>query len=357
MGVLRLFLAFSVLVNHLGLHFTERSTLSREHLHTVTGGHAVFAFFIISGFYMSLIINEKYAALPDGTRRFYLNRILRIYPSYYVALLATVIFGFFSGHPTVYAGYFFHPIGRWIAAIVTNTVIFGSEILPSIDASNGNLDVVGPVWTLSVELYFYCLAPFIVRRSSPIVLGMMLVALVFRLTLAWANVPISPFRYYYFPSNIVFFLIGCVSYKIYAVLKSHPGMRTGGIVAALCLLAYLKFFPVWYDIDGRRTWGFFSLIALSVPFLFALTKSSAIDRALGNLSYPVYVIHSFVCMVLVWMGIGKWTDPGIATVAVTLVVSVLLHRYLEKPIENMRALVSRGADGVETDAPNASPIA
>jgi peptidoglycan/LPS O-acetylase OafA/YrhL len=47
------------------------------------------AFFIISGFYMTLVLGGKYA----DTRLFYTNRMLRIFPSYLVMLaIAAVIF-------------------------------------------------------------------------------------------------------------------------------------------------------------------------------------------------------------------------------------------------------------------------
>lgn len=41
---------------------------------------------------MSFIINEKYSVLPNGTSRFYLNRFLRLYPTYLAVLVAVVLF-------------------------------------------------------------------------------------------------------------------------------------------------------------------------------------------------------------------------------------------------------------------------
>ncbi len=53
MGVLRLFLALSVLLGHTRGHgFLGLSFLDRE--------LALQTFFIISGFYMALVLNEKY---------------------------------------------------------------------------------------------------------------------------------------------------------------------------------------------------------------------------------------------------------------------------------------------------------
>ena len=53
---------------------------------------AVALFFVVSGFYMSFIITEKYSVLPNGTSRFYLNWFLRLYPTYLAVLVAVVLF-------------------------------------------------------------------------------------------------------------------------------------------------------------------------------------------------------------------------------------------------------------------------
>ena len=95
MGLLRLLLAAAVVAEH----STPICGL------TFTGGHlAVRLFFIISGFYMALILTTKYTA--DHPKRFWFfisNRFLRIYPCYYVVLLLSLAFyaaaTFYLHHP------------------------------------------------------------------------------------------------------------------------------------------------------------------------------------------------------------------------------------------------------------------
>jgi peptidoglycan/LPS O-acetylase OafA/YrhL len=40
---------------------------------------------------------------------------------------------------------------------------------------------------------------------------------------------------------------------------------------------------------------------------------------------------------------ARWVDPGVAVVLITLIASVLIHRYVERPLEKKRASVSQGA--------------
>ena len=56
---------------------------------------AVQAFYIISGFYMALILNTKYVG-AGAYRVFIGNRFLRIYPVYWVVLILTVVLSCFS---------------------------------------------------------------------------------------------------------------------------------------------------------------------------------------------------------------------------------------------------------------------
>ena len=74
MGLLRIILALLVVGSHLGAF----------------GGatFAVKAFFIISGFYMALVIDKRYYALPISN--FYASRLMRLLPTYWVVGLLTL---------------------------------------------------------------------------------------------------------------------------------------------------------------------------------------------------------------------------------------------------------------------------
>jgi len=87
MGLLRLILAIAVVIAHtnsiFGLKFTG-------------GLVAVETFFIISGFYMSMILDRKYTG--KGSYILFLsNRFLRLYPMFWVVLLLIIISSIFFG--------------------------------------------------------------------------------------------------------------------------------------------------------------------------------------------------------------------------------------------------------------------
>jgi peptidoglycan/LPS O-acetylase OafA/YrhL len=78
MGLLRFLRALAVVFAHAGNGpFGYR---------IVRADLAVECFYMISGFYMALILNEKYLSKREN-RIFYINRALRIYSVYFAALL------------------------------------------------------------------------------------------------------------------------------------------------------------------------------------------------------------------------------------------------------------------------------
>jgi peptidoglycan/LPS O-acetylase OafA/YrhL len=83
MGTVRTVLALLVALSHMAWADTATQ-------HPLTGGAmmAVNLFFIISGFYMALILRTKYVG---DVRAFYVARALRLYPLYWVVVVVSLI--------------------------------------------------------------------------------------------------------------------------------------------------------------------------------------------------------------------------------------------------------------------------
>ena len=57
--------------------------------------YAVWGFYCLSGYLMTLVLNEKYGFSPRGLARFAINRALRIYPAYYVVCTGMFLLFYF----------------------------------------------------------------------------------------------------------------------------------------------------------------------------------------------------------------------------------------------------------------------
>lgn len=331
MGLFRLILAFAVLLSHIP-DLNVDTFISRDVLPIkVWSGHAVFAFFIISGFYISMVFSEKYSKLSGGTQKFYLNRALRLYPAHWVILILYTCSFLWVGADSFLLGDFKGEPLLGLTAYLSNVFFLGVEWIPFFNTSNWYY-VLGPVWSLSLEVYFYLLAPYIVMRSLRTIIGLVVVFLCFRLFLYGAGVETTPWRYFFFPSVFVFFLMGVLSYRVYNVIKDK---RFSKYIGGLCLVALIFYcsnsaFWIYSDHDMLGSWSFYLLVWISIPFIFNLTKKNKIDNFIGQLTYPIYLGHMLIITIV--LNIDTTFDKGLLVVIGSVLLAILLYLFVDKPI-------------------------
>ena len=99
MGLVRIILAISVFLGHAWPIFPPK-------IHEMSGGIvSVRLFYIISGYLIAMVLNEKYASLKN----FYLSRALRLLPAYLIILAVTILSScilFLSNNDPFLLGYF-----------------------------------------------------------------------------------------------------------------------------------------------------------------------------------------------------------------------------------------------------------
>ena len=369
MGFLRLLLAISVVVYHRDVR-----------VHFLVGGlYAVKLFFIISGFYMALILHEKYTG-AHAKRLFYCNRLLRLLPSYYVILglflVTPWLGGLFLGRPITFGNLnywklaganlpewlslslnWLHvtPLGQelpWAGVfdLTSRTVQFQTP--PNHQSLKlFSLLLLPPAWSLSLELQFYAFAPYVVRRSVPVLAGILASGLILRWFLLFLPASNNFYGDYTLVGNLGYFVLGIVCYRIYR-------MRTG--LAWMGWLAdrgswFLVFLSAWFAAFPWLPEGWRELVttggfAFALPFVFAATSTWHWDRMLGELSYPLYLCHWLVNDV--WYGLEAYAQKripafqqGWVNVVVVVIASGILAlalRYVvERPIDRFRQRLVR----------------
>ncbi len=201
------------------------------------GAFAVRVFFVVSGFYMALIITER-AAYRD-IWSFYASRALKLLPLYWVvSLVAFVLIA------TVVPMTQLHPLAQWsridFAAmsvlagygVISLTTLIGADAWAwlGFDPSTGALSFapdygqtatsflafgfVPQAWTIGLEIMFYVAAPFIVRRSLLAIAALAAVSLLCRGLMIYQGFGGSPWDRVLFPTELVFFLLGVAAYRL-----------------------------------------------------------------------------------------------------------------------------------------------
>ena len=354
MGLLRFLLAISVVLGH------SSSIFGFEF---VGGVISVQSFYIISGFYMTLILNEKYIGKSNSYKLFITNRLLRLYPIYWTVLLLTILYftvdSIYSGGKNL--GGFIYYYEYWntmglssiIFLVFTNLFLFLQDAVMffSLNTTTGqlyfttnfhnnppelyNFLMIPQAWTIGVEIAFYLIAPFIVRRKLKIIFPLILASLLLRIVLYYYfNLKNDPWTYRFFPTELVFFLLGVVSYHLYKKLQTmeiknlYLKLIWIGVVA---VTIFFNFLPI----PGKK-FLYLSGFFIVLPFIFLLTKNWKTDTYIGELSYPIYISHILVFTILKEQNIPTLGGIGLTLVVFTIAFSILLNNVVAKRIEKIR---------------------
>jgi len=344
-GLFRVFLAMIVAADHAQIFIFGGSVLPFAGY----GSAPVCAFFIMSGFYMAMVLDTKYMKMPapDGVRAFYLNRALRIYPSYWLILCVSALL-MLRDHQTSILFWTQSTEAAWnalagfpsaIVALIasSNILIFGIDylivrrIMPDgnivTSAEIGAIPahsfmLFPPAWTLAVEMLFYLLAPIIMlRRTILIVASCVATALILGLGVPQAGSPL----------NLSYCIAGMATYYLYTALPDTPVVRrAGGLMTAATMLFAVAANHIPID-NSIRVNIFIAMTWLMMPFAFMASRDLRFDRWLGNASYGMYVSHfalyKFLSMVV--------SDQIRTTVyfPALLTAGLLLARFVERPLE------------------------
>lgn len=359
MGIIRSLLAIAVIISH-----TKQDFLG---FGLIPGYVAVECFFMISGFYMSLVLNGKYASIKYR-KTFYINRLLRIFPAYWITLGVVFSISCFSYYNNGNGLYLEPYLEYWddleilplCLLFFSNIFIFGQDIIMflGIDMTSSSLFWVSDfrnsdpmlytflfipqAWSLSLELLFYFISPFLVKRKTKTLMVIIGASIILRFLiyfgLGWVN---DPWTYRFFPCELAFFLAGMLSHRLYVFgISNHWFSKGKSLVVYLAILAVIFIFPFipFYEKSYAHiiNWSFYFLFFLSLPPIFSLSKKWTWDRFIGEFSYPLYISHFFILDVFVSLS----NDSQYLTEKVILVAIAFSYLLIlaNKPIESFRAV-------------------
>jgi peptidoglycan/LPS O-acetylase OafA/YrhL len=208
-------------------------------------------------------------------------------------------------------------------------------------------------WTLGAELTFYALAPFLLRRWK-VALAVLVASAVTRGLGVVLNGGFSvQWSYTFFPATVVFFLLG---HFARVLADKHEFLKSSSVAIGLfVLLISALTLGSYADWDSWRFWLAALSFAALLPALFHHTKDNKILNTLGDLSYPVYLLHRLVMVGLLeagmpatvssWLGVSRSVLALCLTLSYlvcVLIVSAIAHVFLEKPVAGvMHYLASR----------------
>jgi peptidoglycan/LPS O-acetylase OafA/YrhL len=326
MGMLRVMLAMAVVLTH----------LPPAAYKFINGALAVQTFYIISGFYMALVLDGKYKSAGV----FYSNRLLRLFPSYFAmsAIGAVCLFAFnasATASPAIFAQVFHNPVSALIMGF-ENLAVLGQELLfwfkigpdgaftldPSGALPDAHVSLAWQAlltpqsWSLSMELMFYALAPFLARLGTRWLVAIAAASIALRLAGHLIPVGYGVWQGRLFPTALFLFLFGMLGHRASPIAARAP--RWIGWTLALAAYAIVAASPLWGlgrfgEIVPGLVYVFF---AAAIPFIFHASKDLAFDRWVGELSYPLYLAHLGVIGVVLTYAPASWPPSWQAAAAI-----------------------------------------
>ena len=90
-----------------------------------------------------------------------------------------------------------------------------------------------------------------------------------------------------------------------------------------------------------KKWVYYLLLIFLMPAAFSYTSNIKIDRYLGDLSYPVYIVHYAVVWFWVLVRERLFDTPYVSVLhlgllVLTLALAVALFHFVIKPMEKFR---------------------
>lgn len=318
------------------------------------GGHAVHAFFILSGFLMTTVMARNYGYSLKGTGGFALNRFLRLFPSYWAILLLIVGTILWWGNGTVrtFHSAIFMPASpaEWLQNLsLVYASVFPMEVSPRL---------APPTWALTVELLFYFLIALGLSRTRMLTWCWFMASVAYTVSTHGFELGFS-YRYMHLLSGSLPFSIGALMFHYGDELKQASGkystlgwlgMLAGAFAINSLVAALAK--HVWLS-EALGSFCLYANLAINFCLIAILINkpklpvSAALDKKIGDYSYPIYLCHwqaGFLASMLLFgrPERGPSLAGGLSFLLALVIcglVSYATIRYVDHPIERLRSRI------------------
>ena len=309
----------------------------------------VIVFFILSGFSIAHSLSAN-----TSVKQFYLRRLIRIYPSYIVALIwAGLIFALTRyWHPHWYDGTF--TTFSFIRTVPMNTYFEPAVILRNLFYMTDEQGFIAPFWSLTYEVIFYFLAPFLFRKVNLYIGGSIVL---FLLNQFFPNFILSlgiP-KYFYnflFIYNI-YFSLGVGLYSNFEKIQNFFENVSKKALLAMVIFSVLMTyaFNLWFHVG--TVFSFLSAALLGgLLIIFFLKYRVQISWLIniGKFSYTLYIVH--LPTIFLYLGVYHlifhpdvpyilnyfvWIPAVFFCLAIAYVHYMLVENKTKKILANMRS--------------------
>ena len=336
---LRFFFAFFVFLSHMS--YLKEDKLYKDTFEVILseGFLGVSFFFILSGFILALNYRDKFIHKTVTLKKFYIARFARIYPLHFVMMLVSIPI-FYSGLKNLLYNILL------IQSYVPNETIYFSYNSPS--------------WSISDEVFFYLLFPFLIVIISKLgnvlklIIPIVFISIILLLNIVLIEASKAHYWLYISPFVRVFeFILGIILFDVVLYIKSRRNellQSVFNIFEIGAFLTFIIFFSFHNDISISYRYSIYywfpmCLIILGTSSSFILEKnitwiskflSSRLLVYLGEISFGFYLIHYLVIPYTIRFNGYIDIHPssisfGLEIFIITIIASIFAFEVIEKP--------------------------
>ena len=291
---------------------------------------------------MALVLNRKYTG-EGSTIRFYAARYTRLWLPYIPIIILTIaLLAYTDALKSVSFAYSQAPLWLAALAVLANITIIGQDLFWLIgysadsvsyipygeSGSNGHsLMLNSPLFTVSIEFYFYLLAPYFTKNTNRCFLLLLSGSLWLLLSSYFGYSHNLGLQYQAAPSVLMYFGLGAIVYHLSQNSLSYRHYFL------LCLCALL----VVTSSTIIRGW-LPLFMAFSIIFLFRATQENALDSYIGEYSYLLYITHKPLMQFAMYQfGLNRGFELFIYTASLALITSFVLYYSVDRYVASYRA--------------------
>ena len=351
---IRFVLAMMVILGHSMFDQPLNKLWDNNYFHEFThalcnGSEAVSFFFTLSGFLITyLLIKEKEETGIVNIGKFYMRRILRIWPVYYFV----VIFGFF-----IYP--FLKSLVGWETSL-PNSLLLHALFLGNFDSINTHTNhlvglppmMISIAWSVSIEEQFYLIWPLLFVKKIRF-LPIILILIIIFSYLYILNTPNTGAQHYYHTfARVKELAFGAlVGYMVYYYEGFVNFFRKLSKKSILSIYLFGISFYIYPEIYFYLNSGFIPSILLSLFYLFIICEQNFSDNSFykfgnwkfissqGKYTYGFYMLHpigiqaAIVIFKLLKINNQDNFSYGIIYVLISVILAYLVtrlsYRFLE----------------------------
>ncbi len=302
-------------------------------------GNAVDMFFVLSGFLITyLLLVEKEKTKSIHLKNFYIRRILRIWPLYYLSVIVSVILIYLGVVPK---------ISNLASSIFLYTFLMANVAY----LLNLAISSIMPLWSVGVEEQFYLIWPHIIKRTSKyltVFISLFLLFLIIKLSVYLLLSPKSILFYFLSITRIDIMALGAIG--AYLVYSKHRILKIIyrkeiQILSWFILIASIIYKPIhiFSFIDQELNAIFYLILILNVSSnKFSLVSlENKFMNFIGKISYGIYVYHMIIIYLISFTlsSLEYELDHFMlypVVLILTILTATLSYKYFETPFLKLK---------------------